>query len=928
MDGLNNPAWVWIGILFIVIGSVSFCFSKKCRNQYAKCIVIGYMVWLLIIAGLVMLVCGIGNQFLPANEIVSVNYDIATDSVPVTTVSTTLFTTLMTINLALIAIAITAYIFLIGALNGREQFEKTLIDKLIRKRTQRLIILSGYTGTCAVLCLIADNGNLAVCKIAWMRYCVAAAAFANIVIQLFFTYKVINYERELCWLAYKNVDKVCQKLREQDNLKDKEKTSSGEKTERGELCIKKIGDLESIVKQILKNHEVEFRQPQQEKEMLYSVFQRKLGGETSELKEMCQIYFSLFELRDSYLCACRLTERKWILNDKIACVESVVEQQLDYLKKHILRDERLMNQSFSHIYFGGDDSVLTGVSFRDSAFSNCKFNGAELEAADFTGVLFHDVHLEDVKSQNAVYSNSKFYNFFISQKSDFTRAVFADVDFNANKIGKVDLNDLKTSEEDYYKFSEVSCSRANFVDCAIGRADFKNAVFNQALLSHALISNCKFLYASFQKALLTGAKIYNCDMNYANLENVTGVYSKWQCCLVRKARMAKANFTETEMEHCHFEDIYADNSCFSGGSFKDVIFDNAILNEADFSYAAISECSFKDANLIRIFLIHGHEDKTGEEKADKTKTITKTKFTRANFTGAQIRNTIFQECEFDEAILNDAMLVNVVFEECSFRNTQLKDLYMMNVEWRKTQKCEGVERFLPCIEFATEKDLKNFTEMCGNRVKQEPQVEQELQVEQAVYGRRSTRTFVPGFRIGRDEQRRILSSGLQAPSPKNRQPWHFTIVDTSEKLNDIADVMEKKIEELKVERIEKGKEFTDLEMALQTANIIRDVSVLVFVEYIRDEGNEHDEKMDWQIAAKGFEAADLQAIGAAVENMLLIATSYGISSLWMCDVLYVHDTLVKHLKLEHPFVAAVAFGKEQDSGKKRADIDEKVEWID
>lgn len=191
----------------------------------------------------------------------------------------------------------------------------------------------------------------------------------------------------------------------------------------------------------------------------------------------------------------------------------------------------------------------------------------------------------------------------------------------------------------------------------------------------------------------------------------------------------------------------------------------------------------------------------------------------------------------------------------------------------------------------------------------------------AIYQRRSTRSFEKGFQIPEDIQEMILTAGLHAPSPKNRQPWFFVLVEQKQTRHKISEILDKKLDVLKEERRLQKTDSTDLEMAHWTASLLRDCSLLTFVCYERDENNEHGEKINWELSAQAFEVVDLQAIGAAVENMLLQATELSIDSLWIGDVLYAHDEIRSYLNLKWPFVAAVAFGKRTQNVRK--DLNEK-----
>lgn len=197
--------------------------------------------------------------------------------------------------------------------------------------------------------------------------------------------------------------------------------------------------------------------------------------------------------------------------------------------------------------------------------------------------------------------------------------------------------------------------------------------------------------------------------------------------------------------------------------------------------------------------------------------------------------------------------------------------------------------------------------------------------EDLIYRRHSTRNYDPDYTISRANQERILRAGLQAPSPKNRQPWKLVVLDRREDICVVADILE---EEIKQNReLQEPTQVGDLEMALASVEIIRSVSVLVLVCYERDERNRRGGTMDWTLSLQGFEAADLQSIGACVENMLLTAEEMGIASLWLCDVLYAQKRLREELHLGHPMVAAVAFGKALAARTPRKPLEQKVCWL-
>lgn len=194
--------------------------------------------------------------------------------------------------------------------------------------------------------------------------------------------------------------------------------------------------------------------------------------------------------------------------------------------------------------------------------------------------------------------------------------------------------------------------------------------------------------------------------------------------------------------------------------------------------------------------------------------------------------------------------------------------------------------------------------------------------------RKSTRLFDEKKTIEPVELERILRAALQAPSPKNRQPWHFTVVTGDESRRKAAQVLEETLARLKQLRIKVGAVTDDLELAAGSVRAMKTAAAVVFVEYIRDIANEHGDDLCWELSALPFEVADLQSIGAAIQNLLLEATASGIASLWMCDVLYAVPELSTYLGLKHTLIAAVALGYESRRATPRFGIEEKVTFID
>ena len=188
--------------------------------------------------------------------------------------------------------------------------------------------------------------------------------------------------------------------------------------------------------------------------------------------------------------------------------------------------------------------------------------------------------------------------------------------------------------------------------------------------------------------------------------------------------------------------------------------------------------------------------------------------------------------------------------------------------------------------------------------------------------RRSIRVF-SDKRIQKREICQILEAGLQAPSPKNRQPWEFIIITDEQEKRRLVSSMEREINAL----YQSKKERKDIRESLETMRIIDKAPVLIIICYQYGMVKIHDDGVNWCISSSDIEALELQSVGAAVENMLLKAEEMGIGSLWCGDILYAYKTIAIYSK--KPVVSAVCLGYAEESppARPRKSIEEKCIFI-
>lgn len=169
---------------------------------------------------------------------------------------------------------------------------------------------------------------------------------------------------------------------------------------------------------------------------------------------------------------------------------------------------------------------------------------------------------------------------------------------------------------------------------------------------------------------------------------------------------------------------------------------------------------------------------------------------------------------------------------------------------------------------------------------------------EAIASRRSIRVFEE-TPLAAEDVETILRAGTQAPSSANRQPWRFLLVYDRQTKRHIAQAMDDVLDGCETTTLHK---FTPREVSSvrHSARAIKQAPLVVLVYHFSDlkSPNDYD-----------FYYSDAQSIGACIQNMTLAAHSLGISSLWLCDVLYAEDRINKQVDvLDRKLTAALVLG--------------------
>ncbi|MGF7145134.1 nitroreductase [Anaerotaenia torta] len=191
----------------------------------------------------------------------------------------------------------------------------------------------------------------------------------------------------------------------------------------------------------------------------------------------------------------------------------------------------------------------------------------------------------------------------------------------------------------------------------------------------------------------------------------------------------------------------------------------------------------------------------------------------------------------------------------------------------------------------------------------------------AINDRRSIRKYNTAM-IPHKAIETIIDAGMRAPSAKNRQPWRFVVVEGNAK-DDMLKAMQNGLKRQEEDPV-LPQSINYISGARHTLSIMEQAPVTIFV--INPLNRMDHFPQDWE--TRFYEAANLQSVGACIQNMLLAGVDLGYGSLWICDIYFAYEEIAKWLHTGEQIVAAVSFGipEEKPNARPRNNMADLVEW--
>jgi nitroreductase len=170
----------------------------------------------------------------------------------------------------------------------------------------------------------------------------------------------------------------------------------------------------------------------------------------------------------------------------------------------------------------------------------------------------------------------------------------------------------------------------------------------------------------------------------------------------------------------------------------------------------------------------------------------------------------------------------------------------------------------------------------------------------SIKNRRSVRMFIDKP-VSDNELKTILHAANQAPSAHNQQSWRF-IVLRGEKKNELVNLVSDKSNGFP------RPSSTLLRMASRSIASAPVVIAVVNTSELISRGTEMF-KVDKNIAHDFFRIMEIQSSAAAVQNLLLAATSIGLATVWLGVLVLIKNDVLRLLgEPEGEFMAVIPVG--------------------
>lgn len=303
------------------------------------------------------------------------------------------------------------------------------------------------------------------------------------------------------------------------------------------------------------------------------------------------------------------------------------------------------------------NTLLKKAEFRKCNLAGCEFCGADCENVLFDECLIPDITYAGSANRDACENGDVGDRGLVEEDSPVridSRTNLEGVSFKGAQLVRAQFG-----ADGAGAFSLANCSfkGADLQNAAIRNVALKDSTWMGCSVYGALFSNCFGARVGFADASLFDAKLKNCDFASANFARAEFTNAVLEHGRYVTGNFAGAVFDNTRLLCVKFTEPEFGKAVFSNGELLACRFENALADSIKLIGCKIVCCQFPLA-MCRNWRVLNCDVFGG-------------KFLQAALTGFSGVESNFRCCKFDESDMHKMRVRNVTFETCSFRNTRL-----------------------------------------------------------------------------------------------------------------------------------------------------------------------------------------------------------------------------------------------------------------
>jgi len=300
--------------------------------------------------------------------------------------------------------------------------------------------------------------------------------------------------------------------------------------------------------------------------------------------------------------------------------------------------EAARRDGFEHMDVSGFDFSgldLAGVDFRHAIAADARFVAANLAGADFAAadLTAADFTRADLSRANLAGADLT--------TATLTGATLAGANLTGAKLADLDLAGLD--------FSAAVAPQADFSRAHLERARFDGAMLERATFADATLTAARFSGARLANASLAGAHAAGADFSEADLTALrSGQGADFADACFRRARAAGSVWEDAIVDRADFSGALLDRANFSQAFGRGAVLRCCHLADATFDDAVLVEAVLSESRLLRASLA----------RAD----LTRARCMGANLFAASLWSAVLVDTDFRHANLGRANLAGTVRE--------------------------------------------------------------------------------------------------------------------------------------------------------------------------------------------------------------------------------------------------------------------------